>query len=210
MKKVLFALAFGAFAFTANAQWNSGSIMVTGNLGFSSGSSNNETGATTTDLFSTSTFNVGVNGGYFVADNLAVGLNLGFQNSSIKDEQADQTTTTNMMMYGVFGRYYVPYTEQFSMYANLGFGLANGSTEVDDNNNASNSDNSSLGVGVGVGAAYFLNDHFFLDINYGVLGYSSTSSTSDPGGANESTNNASSFGLNLDWGALTFGMGILL
>lgn len=80
----------------ANAQTEQGGMLVgaSSNLGFSSTSVDGVDD-------NTSNFNLNARGGYFVIDNLAVGLNLGFNNA----KQGDNKSTTTSI--GLFGRYYV-------------------------------------------------------------------------------------------------------
>lgn len=90
MKKLLFILFAVSLAGSAFAQINKGSVLVgaSSNLNFRSVKFDNS------DRFSV--FELGVKGGYFVIDNLTVGLDLGYQ-------KIDNTSITN---FGIFGRYY--------------------------------------------------------------------------------------------------------
>ncbi|MEO9871047.1 hypothetical protein [Ekhidna sp.] len=109
MKKVLLTIALVAvFGFAANAQTDQGGWVVgaSSNLGFSSQSVDgvDENG---------STFILDVKAGYFLIDNLAGGLNLGY--SSIKQVGSEDALNTTEI--GLFSRYYFNGT----FYAGLGF-----------------------------------------------------------------------------------------
>ncbi|GGH77011.1 porin family protein [Phaeocystidibacter marisrubri] len=211
MKKALLTAGLALFGLSASAQWNEGSIMATGNLGFSTGGTAEDDGTSSTDIFSNSAFNIGITGGYFIQDNLAVGIGLGYANTSVTVEPIETETTTSMLTYGLFGRYYVPYNDKFSMYGQLSIGFGSGGQTITDNINdaTAETDMSALNAGLGVGLTYFVNDMFFLDASYGFLGYSSSTTTEDPGGNNELKTTTSNFGLDLDLSSIAFGVGVL-
>ncbi|MEP5610740.1 MAG: hypothetical protein ABJP45_00750, partial [Cyclobacteriaceae bacterium] len=96
MKKFLFTMTLIAAFGVANAQTGEGGWLVgaSSNLGFSStsidGASDN-----------VSNFNLAGRAGYFLMENLAAGLTLGFSNT----KQGDNKTTITSI--GPFARYYV-------------------------------------------------------------------------------------------------------
>lgn len=96
MKKTLLTLFAAITVFAASAQIEQGTILVgaSSNAGFSS------TSIDGVDDNSTS-FNIGLKGGYFVIDNLAVGLTFEYQKEKFGDSEFDATG------FGLFGRYYV-------------------------------------------------------------------------------------------------------
>lgn len=96
MKKLVFALGMIACFFTAQAQTEQGGWLVgaNSNLSFTS------TSADGIDD-NQSNFNLSVQGGYFLADNLAAGLRLGFFSSKLGDNKSTSTSI------GPFARYYV-------------------------------------------------------------------------------------------------------
>lgn len=106
MKKTLLTLFAAITVFAASAQIEQGTILVgaSSNFGFSS------TSVDGIDDNATS-FNIDLRGGYFVIDNLAVGLTLGYEKFKWGDLEADQTS------FGLFGRYYF----QGKIFAGAGF-----------------------------------------------------------------------------------------
>ncbi len=209
MKKSLLALgAVLALSFSANAQWSEGSIAATGILGFSSNGTTVDDGTNSTDQFSGSNFGIGVNGAYFIMDNVSVGLGLGFGNATTTDEITSTETSNNVFTLSVEGRYYMPYTESFSMYGSVGLGFGSGTQTTTVAGAESEESLSELNAGLGVGLAYFVSDNVFLDANYGFLGYTSASTTQDIAGT-EVVTTVSDFGLNLDLTSITFGVGFL-
>lgn len=209
MRKSLLALgAVLALSFSANAQWSEGSIAATGSLGYSSNGTTLDDGTNSTDLSSGSNLEIGVNGAYFIMDNVSVGLGLGFGNATTTIESTDTEESTNVFTLSVEGRYYMPYTESFSMYGSVGLGYGSGTQTTTVAGTESELSVSELNAGLGVGLAYFVSDNIFLDANYGFLGYTSASTTQDIAGT-EVVTTVSDFGLNLDLTSITFGVGFL-
>ncbi|MFK7951548.1 MAG: hypothetical protein AB8B73_01780 [Ekhidna sp.] len=96
MKKLILSTTLVAIFGFANAQTEQGAILVgaSSNLGFTSTSVDGVDD-------NASNFNLDARGGYFVIDNLAVGLGLGFNNQKQGDNKIGTTS------FGLFGRYYV-------------------------------------------------------------------------------------------------------
>jgi outer membrane protein len=92
MKKVIFTLVLAVASAGAFAQIEQGTILV-------GASSNGGFNSYNEDAGDFSEFNLDVKGGYFVIENLALGLNIGFE----KNSEADDASTS----LGLFGRYYV-------------------------------------------------------------------------------------------------------
>ena len=91
MKKVLLTAALVAvFGFAANAQTDQGGWVV-------GGSTNIDFSSTSNDGDSQSTFGIDIKGGYFLMDNLAAGLNIGYVNVS---------DVASSSAFGPFARYY--------------------------------------------------------------------------------------------------------
>lgn len=143
MKKVFLTLFAACMVFAASAQISQGTILVgaSSNAGFTS---YNE------DAGDYSQFNIDLKGGYFVIDNLALGLNLGYT----KIDDASQTT------FGAFGRYYV----NGKIFGGIGFN----STSVD----LGGSDATVSTIPIEVGYAAFINDAIAVEpaLSYSILG----------------------------------------
>src|SRR5690554_1664089 len=116
MKKLILS-AVAVFALTfANAQegeptfgFSEGDFLIEGNIGFGSTNDKNF------DV-KTSSFNFNPKAGYFISDDLAVGLDLGF--GSNKTEVAGtETAKTSTVGIGAFARYYfLELGERFKTY----------------------------------------------------------------------------------------------
>jgi hypothetical protein len=116
MKKLFITVI--AFSLYSNvwSQTEKGAILVNASLGYnmSNESRTDETGSSNVDEIKNSGFNISLRGGYFVIDNLAVGLVVaddyyGHSTEFIngKSPVRNKTfTSDNTLSYGIFGRYY--------------------------------------------------------------------------------------------------------
>lgn len=156
MKKLVLFFAIAIAAVSANAQTGKGTWLVGGSAGFST---SKQSGSS-----STTTVNISPDAGYFFADNLAVGANIGFM--SVKDAY----TQFNI---GPFVRYYfLPLGENAKLFGqgNIGFGSYKPS---------GGSSTSSFNWGLAAGPAFFLNEHVALEttLSYGSFKYSGFDAT---------------------------------
>ena len=196
MKKLLFA-AVAVFAFaTANAQeesnegFSKGDVFVSGAVTF---------GSEKTGDFKENSFEIAPKVGYFVTENIAAGLSVGYVSNKVDNGFADATNSGFGV--GAFGRYYFTPASKFSLFAELGVNYTGYSYEFNpDTLTATDADVKELGVNLGAGLNYFVSSNFSIEAGVAVLGYTSNDNGGD--GA-EKTN---SFGFGGDWRAVTFGV----
>ena len=199
MKKLLLsALAVCAFTFS-NAQeektegtggFAQGDMMISGAFSF---------GSESTGDFKTNTFTVSPKAGYFVSDNIAVGVALGYENTKW-DNGSDDVKNSELSV-GAFARYYMTPAAKFSLFAQLGVDYMSYDNEIDvDTMTAAETKGNGFGVKVAPGVSYFISDAFALEASWGMLGYETTKPDFD--GA-ESTD---TFGLGLDMRDLSLGL----
>lgn len=218
MKKIVITLACAFGLMNANAQFESGTIMLTGGINFSQSSSERETkmgsNTTTTEGPVTTNFGLGVMGGYFVADNIAVGLGLGYGSFSSEDTDDGVTYETSGSLFSItpFARYYIPYTDVFSFFGELSVGIGAGSdkfsTTSGGNTTTQEASVSTLRTGIAPGFNFFVHENIALEIKYGFLGYNSFTTERDFGNDNSVKDSSSNFGLNLDLTSLVFGLSV--
>ncbi|MEQ3662980.1 MULTISPECIES: autotransporter outer membrane beta-barrel domain-containing protein [unclassified Olleya] len=116
------------------------------------------------------TTNITPKAGYFIADNLAIGLELSITTNKEKQEDeffGDIETTTNGFAVLPFARYYLD--NGIFAEAVVGFGSQKTSTESDFSELGTlETKASSFGFRVGVGYSFFLGDHVAIEpsINY--------------------------------------------
>jgi hypothetical protein len=181
MKKLLLILALAVFSF-ANAQ--KGTILVSGNFGYSSRNASNSGGSP--DYTS---FNFSPKIGYQYNNNWTVGVESTIVNS--KNTYSIGEFKSNGFSVGGFVRYSKPIGGIFSLYADLGTGYHN----VEDTNyNGGDfpytSTSKSNGFYVGVTPALLLNikKGFGLNFNIGGLGYDTLNNTTNNGSDYKSFN----------------------
>ena len=170
MKKLFFAAAIAVFGFTTvNAQddinefgFEEGNVFVEGSLGFNSTNDKN------TDTKSNA-FNFSPKVGYFLNDDLAVGVQLGIGNSKTEISGTDTSKNSNYGL-GVFGRYYfLDLGERFKTYTELGVSYNSSEDKLIDLKS------NSFGAGLDLGLNYFVKENIALTFGLdNVLGYSST------------------------------------
>lgn len=185
-------MAVCAFGF-ANAQdtttesaggkgFANGDIFISGSLNVSS---------TKDGDLKTSSFGIMPKVGFFVADDIAIGGQVGFMTS--KDEAENKTNTFNV---GAFGRWYGTPASDFSFFAELGVNYRN-SKFTDD---ATDTDTKSSGFGIALspGVSYFISSNFAMEASIAALTYDSNKP--DEG------DSATSFGLNANLTNVSIGL----
>lgn len=166
MKKILLVAALAICSF-ANAQ--KGTILVGGNIGYSSETVDYGVGETKTNEFS---FSPKV--GYQFHDNWTVGGE--FTVVSSKDDNGAREIKDNDFKLGAFVRYSVPLSETFSVFADMGVGFQNQKRTID-GPGTDYSKSKADGMYVGVTPALFINmkKGFGLNFSIGGLGYETLS-----------------------------------
>src|SRR5688572_20375849 len=114
MKKSTFVFLFVASVLAATAQTEKGRILLGGNLNYWNISEDklDTAGKVARELKNTN-LNLNLRGGYFIVDNFAVGLLVGFDTRKYEQTElfAPPSKNTNsdmdnLVRYGIFGRYY--------------------------------------------------------------------------------------------------------
>ena len=200
MKKIIFTVAaIFAFGF-ANAQdkkensgegFSKGNVFIMGSVGF---------GSETTGNVKSNSFTFSPRAGFFVTDNIAIGIALGVEGTKTEDFDGPtfvETKRTDFSI-GAFGRYYFTPGSKFSVFGELGFNVVSGKVVTDETlGNVTTSyqtKDNGFNLGVAPGIAYHLSNHFSLEAKWGVLGYETTK----PDVANSDSTDSFNFGLNLD------------
>lgn len=168
------ALAICSFA---NAQ--KGTILVGGNIGYTSDKTEYQFGEE-----KTSTFSFSPKVGYQFHDNWTVGGE--FTVASSNDDNGTREIKNNGFKAGAFVRYSVPLSQTFSIFADMGAGFQNAKSKIYGPGNAF-SKSKADGIYVGVTPALFINmkKGFGLNFSIGGLGYE-TLNYDNNGGDNSS------------------------
>jgi outer membrane protein len=200
-------VAFAAFSQTdsKNVFIPKGSIVLVGSGGLSN-TTNSTNDVDGKSLFS---FNLRPTVSYFVADNIAVGLGLGYSLSSdntpdslYTDDELNIVTSTYSV--GPVARWYFAKTDHGTLYFKANAFYQGGTTETDiydvNGEGVTTTENSGFDAAIGPGCLIFVGKKMRIDIGYGRFGYNTVTKTT---GSVETTTNT--FGL--DWaGTLSFGI----
>ncbi len=192
MKKLILSLAFVAAGAGAFAQIGQGSMMLGGSLGFSSaggGTVKNTPPGTSVDLTARSNWNFSPTFGYFVTDNIAVGVRLGLGGTNRGQvTTTDGKTTENISSFDfnaeIFGRYYMEVATNLYFFgdAGLGFGSASWTDRTTDGLDKLKDDDknsiSSFGINIAPGLAFFPSEKWGIDFTLNrIIGYNMTTTT---------------------------------
>ena len=194
MKKIVLCLTvFCLFAFVGtNAQMTKGRILV----GLTSTIHLSEVGPSGTDLlglgyvktsdpdgdsYNTTYFNLLPRGGYFVIDNLVVGLDIVISSSKEKDPESDSKYTSSMLAAGPFVRYYYP-LEKVYPFAELGISFGSHKDNWSYGGADDKETYTATNFGGGIGAAFPLGDMVTFDVmaGYTHLSFTDKTTAGDP------------------------------
>lgn len=207
MKKLIGGIFLSCGALAAQAQTSAGTIMLGGNLGFTSGKSESRQNNNTTQPRSTSEGSgwvVAPNVGYFVTDALAVGVTASIlgaktteHNLSLVGPAYDAKWTNKGLSVGPFVRYYIMAGEKAAFFGQLAAGYSRQEDEREPLGSppyvyASKNTSKGSFARFTPGFAFFPIPKLGLELSFGGLDYSrnTTESSSDAPGfvAGKSTN----------------------
>jgi Outer membrane protein beta-barrel domain len=212
MKKINSFILF-AFLFSG-LNLNAAKLFVGGGLSLNSNSSSITSGTTTLNGDSKLSWNFAPEVGYYLSDNLAIGLSLGIGSSSITSPisaTANKVTSSSTWAVSPFARYSIAKTGNFSFFGEGNLTIGGGSSQVTSGSTTLQGPaTSTFGIGVQPGISYDLSDKVSLIAKMGGVSYSNagTSVTSGTGTAAVTTTTSSpnlDFGLglnNLSFGAI--------
>jgi len=196
------------------AQTNKGKFLLTGTLGISSNtqySNNNNYDqygnliSTTSTKFTSTQFSIIPKFGYFIVNNLALGLGIGYSGYTTKNDNNSNKVTNNSITLNPFGRYYLGINDKFKFFGELGFGLSYGkyhnpgySQNYQDNNSRG------LNIYLSPGFAFFPSDKVSIELSINGINFQSFNSNT-----NATTGNYTSNSFSLGSTSSTTGNGFL-
>lgn len=191
MKKILLTLtAVTAMTFAANAQTEKGTHIVGGQIGF-------ETSKVKDTDNKNNSFSIAPQYGYFVSDNFALGLGLGY--SWDKAELGDKETTHDSFTLTPYGRYYAG-NSNVKFFGQLSVPMAWGNEKIDGDKFANTAN---YGVELAPGVAYFPAPRVGIEFKVRGLYFESNSRELEADNAKVTSN---SFGLDANSLAPTVGI----
>lgn len=102
--------------------------------------------------------------GYFVVDNLAIGLSANYSSTTQKDEGDKYTVSSTMLLPTAL--YYFPVDGQFKPLIQVGAGLMSTKEKESWDGDSDEFKMSGLAISFGGGASYFIND--YVSLNFGL------------------------------------------
>ncbi|MCO6480330.1 MAG: outer membrane beta-barrel protein [Phaeodactylibacter sp.] len=159
MKKPVLLIVFLLSAGTLLAQFTAqGNFMMGTTLGFSAANStitqDYGTGDVAKENPTYTQFSIAPSIGYFLIDNLALGIGLDYTFNQVKNEERT-TNKDSDLLFGPFGRYYVPMTDDMSFFLEANFGFGNSSDDQEVGGVPQNISTNIFAMGIGPGFTIF-------------------------------------------------------
>ncbi len=221
MKKLFPTLALCLLVTTSYAQTaiKAGTVQLGGNVGYSKQSTDSTypyyTGSSyinTTQHIATNSFSINPMAGYFIADNLSVGIS--FSQGIYKTTYSYDTPyiggneqRNSQLNLGAFVQYYQMLTDHFGLTGTLNAGYNHGTTKTtSDNNGGSNSTSNGFSAGLIPSIVFFPVPKFSVGASIGGIGYSHATGKVDVdnNALYSGTNSSSTFGANFGLSYLAF------
>lgn len=171
MRKIILSLILVSVAFSAQAQLAPGTMFIGLDGGFES--TNNVLGSAD-EKFTSGQVIPQI--GYFVGENFALGLGIGF--GGFEDEAANgDIDKTTFFTIEPFGRYYTMLSDNFGIYGELRIQYRSASSEFTDGTTGDVTEDPSIdqfGATISPGLIFFPGEQFGIEFQFGALGYTST------------------------------------
>ncbi len=171
--KLTFLLLFSFVVIsTCSAQIPSGTLFVGGSASFSSNSSKNNQNPDITYKTKSTSLNFNPKVGYFITDNIALGIGINFYNSKSRFEDYDLTeqirNKNNSIGINPFGRYYKLLSEKVGFFGQFTLSYTKGRGESNGNIHQKNS---SFGASLAPGFVFFATPKIGIETTIGNIGY---------------------------------------
>lgn len=139
--------------------------------------------------------------GYFVSDNIALGLGIGYETGELT-EGGTTAAENKVFMANLFGRVYATPASKFSLFTQLNIGFGNSETEYTQFMGEFlpfETNYSTFNIGFAPGFHYFVNDNLGLETTVGVIGYNAMKNK-------DTDTKTNSFNVGLDFSNINFGI----
>ena len=198
MKKMLLFLSLIGMVSYTNAQTGSGTIMIGGGLHFNNSTEKNTVAGSTTDGPKTTSFGINPRVGYFIGENFALGVELGYSSDVTKENDpspgVDETkNTSSTFSIAPFVRYYSPIAEKAGAFLNASVGYSTGknkfeSTDAGGTTTSTDADISGFDAGITPGLYWFITQKVGLEASFGFIGFSSSKTSDDDDNETKTSN----------------------
>lgn len=143
-----------------------GNFILGSTIGFSSANSNitqdKGTGETTKENPYSTQLSVAPSIGYFLIDNLPLGIRLDYTFNRVKDQNGLKAEDSNVL-FGPFARYYIPMKHNLYFFGEAGFGFGNSRDTKDLETGTQKINTNLFSFGVGPGATIIATNAFGLE-----------------------------------------------
>lgn len=158
-------------------------IQGSSSIGFSSEKYTYTSGGTSTESSKTTHFSFSPKAGYFVIDNLPVGLAINVSTYKTKAISGSNESHSNDLTIGPFARYYFLPQDKLKPMAELYFGVGGSKDKSTSSGYNSESKYGIFEYSIGAGASYFVSDHIAFDflLSYNSYKYNLKSETNSSG-----------------------------
>lgn len=200
LKATALVALFLIYATNSYGQFFEGTKTIGGGLGFTSTQvarpSGNDTGM--------GSFNLNLNGGLLVQDNIEAGLRVAYSASSSVNKTAtgESKNNSNLFAIGPYARLYNPITDVVGLFGQAGLSVGFGG----DSNDAKVR---TFDLGISPGVILMVNENLGLEVMVGHLGYSQRTS-GDKDNFQDSKIRQSAFNFKLDLSDVNFGFRLYL
>lgn len=194
MKKLVIVMLCLFTAASLKAQTESGNIFVGGGFGINNNKTETVDGNATVGYNRSTTISVRPQVGFFIADNFAIGASVVYSNN-VNENIDEDLNKNNDLQFSPFARYYIPMTEQFSIYGQGAFGIGFRNSEIVVNNTTTDTgDGLITSFGLSGGLAFFPTEKINVNLGLNILSFSAVN-TSIPNSNVENTNTNFNFGI---------------
>lgn len=161
MKKIRLTLVLLLFVSSLYSQYNKGRLIIGGDLSFSKISQSPKLPGFNLSKTDLTKYTISPKCGYFVMNNLSIGLGLEFTNEVFQNKSLDYSIDSRKTILNFFARYYVPENIFFEASYGVGSGYSKHSADL----NRTISDVSQWSASIGY--AFFLNDFLAIEPQFG-------------------------------------------
>jgi len=192
MKKTLLSVIIVMAGVTVQAQPEAGKIFIGGAFEINTSGNKFKDGGTVTDEYSFTNIRILPMAGYFLSDNLAVGLSTGISSniSKFPDDDPDKRSTT-MFVLQPFGRYYFT-SGTGGIFAEARVGFTAGKSKYFYETNTIETNLTAFSIGIGPGVYYYITPSIALEAEFGLIGFTTNI---EKDGDQKSVQNDMDFGL---------------
>lgn len=178
-------LAFLSSAVVSAQILDKGNFMVGATVGFSTASSKVTSGDTDDEGLSPKQFNIAPSIGYFVIDNLALGIGADYTLNTVVLPNKDKKEDSDLL-FGPFMRYYLPTNENVAFFAVANFGFGNSKDEQTVGENTESISTNIFAIGAGPGITVYSKGGFGIEAIF-KYNYARSKFDTDTGGVTTST-----------------------